>query len=86
MAITLFFECRFLALPRPGLALYKKCIELEMNLASLGDKDCLANVRKLYESALTTYDQDTSLWRDYYSMEIKVIICLALLLFKYVCV
>lgn len=63
---------RFLALPRPGLALYKKCIELEMNLASLGEKDCLANARKLYESALTTYDQDTSLWRDYYSMEIKV--------------
>ncbi|KAA8515521.1 hypothetical protein F0562_018868 [Nyssa sinensis] len=63
---------RFLALPHPGLAIYRNCIELELNLASAGDKDCLVKVRKLYESALTTYDQDVSLWRDYYSMEIKM--------------
>ncbi|CAI0628151.1 unnamed protein product [Linum tenue] len=63
---------RFLALPHPDLSLYRKCIELEQNVASLGDKQCLVNARKLYESALSTYDQDSSLWRDYYSMEIKL--------------
>lgn len=52
--------------------MYKNCIELELNLAAIGDKDCQANARKLFESALTTYDQDVNLWRDYYSMEIKV--------------
>ncbi|XP_073309174.1 uncharacterized protein [Primulina huaijiensis] len=63
---------RFLALPHPGLAIYRKCIELEMNLASAGDKAGLSNARKLYESALTTYHQDTSLWQDYHSMEFKM--------------
>ncbi|KAI8002026.1 hypothetical protein LOK49_LG09G00307 [Camellia lanceoleosa] len=63
---------RFLALPRPGLALYKNCIELETNLASAGDRDCLLEVRKLYESVLATYEQDVSLWKSYYSMEIKM--------------
>ncbi|KAK9227687.1 hypothetical protein WN943_012742 [Citrus x changshan-huyou] len=63
---------RFLALPRPGLVLYQNCIELENNLASVGDKDSLVNARKLFESALATYDQNTSLWRDYYSMETKL--------------
>uniref|UniRef100_A0A5B6ZZP9 Uncharacterized protein n=1 Tax=Davidia involucrata TaxID=16924 RepID=A0A5B6ZZP9_DAVIN len=62
---------RFLALPHPGLAIYRNCIELELNLASAGYKDSIVKARKLYESALTTYDQDVSLWRDYYSMEIK---------------
>ncbi|KAI9197765.1 hypothetical protein LWI28_004030 [Acer negundo] len=63
---------RFLALPRPGLALYQNCIELELNLASVGNKDCLANARKLFEAALATYDQNTGLWQDYYSMETKL--------------
>uniref|UniRef100_A0A6M2ERM1 U3 small nucleolar RNA-associated protein 6 homolog n=1 Tax=Populus davidiana TaxID=266767 RepID=A0A6M2ERM1_9ROSI len=63
---------RFLALPHPGLALYRCCIELEVNLASVGDKDCLANARKLYESALATYGQDVTLWQNYHSMEIKL--------------
>ncbi|KAL2475659.1 RNA-processing protein [Abeliophyllum distichum] len=63
---------RFLTLPHPGLAIYRNCIELESNLASAGDKSCLQNVRKLYESALATYSQDASLWRDYYSMEVKL--------------
>ncbi|XP_028093978.1 U3 small nucleolar RNA-associated protein 6 homolog isoform X2 [Camellia sinensis] len=63
---------RFLALPRPGLALYKNCIELETNLASAGDRDCLLEVRKLYESVLATYEQDVSLWKSYYSMETKM--------------
>lgn len=66
------FNCRFLALPRPGLAIYRNCIELESNLASIGNKDGLVNARKLYESALATYDQNVSLWQDFYSMEIKV--------------
>ncbi|RVW46023.1 U3 small nucleolar RNA-associated protein 6-like [Vitis vinifera] len=61
-----------LALPRPGLPMYKICIELELNLAAINDKDCLVNARKLFESALTTYDQDINLWQDYYSMEIKM--------------
>ncbi|TKY53997.1 U3 small nucleolar RNA-associated protein 6-like [Spatholobus suberectus] len=63
---------RFLALPHPGLALYKHCIDLETNLASIGDKDGLINARKLYESALATYDQNVSLWEDYYRMETKM--------------
>ncbi|KAE8721061.1 L-ascorbate oxidase-like protein [Hibiscus syriacus] len=63
---------RFLALPHPGLALYKNCIELESNLASLGNEDSLENARKLYEAALKTYDQDTSLWKDYHSLETKL--------------
>ncbi|KAJ4703888.1 U3 small nucleolar RNA-associated protein 6-like [Melia azedarach] len=63
---------RFLALPRPGLVLYQNCIELELNLASTGDKDSFVNARKLFESALATYDQNTGLWRDYYSMETKL--------------
>ncbi|XP_027329468.1 U3 small nucleolar RNA-associated protein 6 homolog [Abrus precatorius] len=63
---------RFLALPHPGLALYRNCIGLETNLASIGDKDALTNARKLYESALATYDQNVSLWQDYYRMETKM--------------
>lgn len=66
------FCCRFLALPRPGLAIYRNCIELETNLASVGGKDGLANARKLYESALTTYSQNVSLWQNYYGLETKV--------------
>ncbi|KAL6573836.1 hypothetical protein OROHE_001378 [Orobanche hederae] len=63
---------RFLALPHPGLPIFRNCIELEPNLASTGDKRGLANARKLYESVLTTYDQDASLWRDYHSVEVKM--------------
>lgn len=59
--------------------MYKNCIELELNLAAIGDKDCLANARKLFEIAITTYDLDVNLWRDYYSMEIKVILLSAVL-------
>ncbi|KDP20729.1 hypothetical protein JCGZ_21200 [Jatropha curcas] len=62
---------RFLALPRPGLALYKICIELEENLASSGDKGCLGNARKIYESALATHKQNVRLWQDYHAMEVK---------------
>ncbi|VVA98647.1 unnamed protein product [Arabis nemorensis] len=63
---------RFLALPRPGLVVYKDCIEIETNLASLGEKDCLKNARKLYESAVSTYSQNVELWKDYYSLETKM--------------
>ncbi|KAJ1427181.1 U3 small nucleolar RNA-associated protein 6 [Sesbania bispinosa] len=63
---------RFLALPHPGLAVYRKCIDLEINFASIGDKNGLLNARKLYESALATYDQNVSLWQDYYRMETKM--------------
>ncbi|KAF2304699.1 hypothetical protein GH714_037523 [Hevea brasiliensis] len=63
---------RFLALPRPGLALYENCIDLEENLASIGNKNCLGNARKIYESALATHDQNLRLWRGYYAMEVKL--------------
>ncbi|KAM0968252.1 hypothetical protein ACFX2A_016928 [Malus domestica] len=63
---------RFTGLPRPGLVLYRTCIELETNLASNGDKTGLENARKLYFSALQTYDQDSSLWRDFWLMETKM--------------
>ncbi|KAJ4753404.1 U3 small nucleolar RNA-associated protein 6-like protein [Rhynchospora pubera] len=64
---------RFVSLPRPSLELFKFCIEIEFNLASFGN-DCsaLANVRKLYESAVGFYPQDKELWREYYIMETKV--------------
>ncbi|KAJ9169123.1 hypothetical protein P3X46_020585 [Hevea brasiliensis] len=63
---------RFLALPHPGLALYENCIDLEENLASIGNKNCLGNVRKIYESALATHVQNLRLWRGYYAMEVKL--------------
>lgn len=63
---------RFLALPHPGLASYRNCIELETNLASTGDKNSLINARKLYEAALATYEQNVGLWQDYYRLETKM--------------
>lgn len=63
---------KFLGLPHPGLAMYQTCIQLESNLASVGDKDGLANARKLFESALATYSQDVSLWQEYYTMESEI--------------
>ncbi|KAF3455199.1 hypothetical protein FNV43_RR05647 [Rhamnella rubrinervis] len=63
---------RFLALPHPGLSIYRNCIQLESNLASIGDKDRLVNARKLYESALASDSQNASLWQDFYKMETKM--------------
>ncbi|PON35028.1 U3 small nucleolar RNA-associated protein [Parasponia andersonii] len=63
---------RFLALPHPGLAIYRNCIELETNVASVSDKDGLPNARNLYESALTSYSQNVSLWQNYYLLETKM--------------
>ncbi|KAF6175297.1 hypothetical protein GIB67_004923 [Kingdonia uniflora] len=63
---------RFLGAPHPGLAIYRNCIELESNLAFVGDSEGLVNARKLYESAVSSYDQDVGLWQNYYSFEIKV--------------
>ncbi|KAI7746801.1 hypothetical protein M8C21_007708 [Ambrosia artemisiifolia] len=65
---------RLFALPRPGLALYRNCIEIELNLASSAGakKVNLVEARKIYEAALSTYDQDVSLWQDYHSMESKM--------------
>ncbi|GLT83306.1 hypothetical protein SLE2022_016010 [Rubroshorea leprosula] len=63
---------RFLVLPHFGLTLYRNCIELESNHASLGDKNSLANAGRVYEAALFTYDQNASLWKDYHSMEMKL--------------
>lgn len=63
---------RLFALPHPSLSTYRSCIELESNLAVVGDGDALANARKLYESALSIYKQNVGLWQDYYSFEKKV--------------
>lgn len=63
---------RFLALPRPSLEFFRRCIELESNLAAVGDRDAILNARKLYESALYIYDQEKGLWKEYYTMEMKV--------------
>ncbi|KAG0483958.1 hypothetical protein HPP92_012042 [Vanilla planifolia] len=63
---------RFIALPHPGLDFFKHCIELETNLASLGDDDALKNARWLYESALQNHCQNRELWKDYYGMEVKM--------------
>ncbi|KAL5198329.1 hypothetical protein ABZP36_001841 [Zizania latifolia] len=63
---------RFLALPRPSLKFFQYCIELETNLASIGNIDTLVNARKLYDSALDLYPQERELWRNYYHMELKV--------------
>ncbi|CAL5077459.1 unnamed protein product [Urochloa decumbens] len=63
---------RLLALPRPSLKLFQYCIELEANLASLGDQGALANARKLYDSAIDHYPQEREVWRNYYNLELKV--------------
>ncbi|KAE8819092.1 U3 small nucleolar RNA-associated protein 6-like protein [Hordeum vulgare] len=63
---------RFLALPRPSLKFFQFCIELEANLASIGNSDGLANARKLYDSATSLYPQERELWRKYYNMELTV--------------
>jgi len=52
--------------------LFKYCIELETNLASLGDNSALANARKLYDSAIDYYPQEREVWRNYYNLELKV--------------
>ncbi|CAI9092598.1 OLC1v1027882C1 [Oldenlandia corymbosa var. corymbosa] len=63
---------RLLKLPHPGLVMYKTCVELESNLASAGNKECIENARKLFESAISTYSGDSNLWSEYYSMELKM--------------
>ncbi|KAF3792630.1 U3 small nucleolar RNA-associated protein [Nymphaea thermarum] len=63
---------RILALPHPSLATYKQCIEIESNLAYVGEAEALANVRNLFESALGFYGENIELWRNYYSFEIKI--------------
>ena len=73
--------CRLLALPRPSLKLFKYCIELETNLASLGDNSALANARKLYDSAIDYYPQEREVWRNYYNLELKVRSCVAIDIF-----
>jgi len=52
--------------------LFQYCIELEANLASLGDNSALANARKLYDSAIDYYPQEREVWRNYYNLELKV--------------
>uniref|UniRef100_A0ACD5UQC7 Uncharacterized protein n=1 Tax=Avena sativa TaxID=4498 RepID=A0ACD5UQC7_AVESA len=63
---------RFLALPCPSLKLFQFCIELEANLASMGNHDAIVAARKLFDSAINQYPQERELWRKYYNMELKV--------------
>ncbi|KAJ6819684.1 U3 small nucleolar RNA-associated protein 6-like protein [Iris pallida] len=63
---------RFLALPHPSLAFFRTCIELESNLAVVGDNEAIANARKLYESAISIYGENRELWKDYYTIEMKI--------------
>ncbi|KAJ1287354.1 hypothetical protein BS78_02G003400 [Paspalum vaginatum] len=63
---------RFLALPRPSLKFFQYCIEVESNLASLGDHGALTNARRLYDSATDLYPQEREVWRNYYDLELKV--------------
>jgi len=61
--------------------LFQYCIELEANLASLGDNSALANARKLYDSAIDYYPQEREVWRNYYNLELKVRSCVAIDIF-----
>lgn len=72
MFVTPPRPCRFLALPRPSLKFFQYCIDLEANLASIGNHDAIVNARKLYDSSVDLYPQERELWRNYYSMELKV--------------
>ncbi|KAJ1256845.1 hypothetical protein BS78_K286800 [Paspalum vaginatum] len=63
---------RFLALPCPSLKFLQYRIELESNLASLGDHGALTNARRLYDSATDMYPQERQVWRNYYNLELKV--------------
>ncbi|CAM0905137.1 unnamed protein product [Alopecurus aequalis] len=63
---------RFLALPCPSLKFFQFCIDLEANLASMGNHDDIDTARKLFDSAINQYPQERELWRKYYSMELKV--------------
>jgi len=60
-------------LPHPSLPFFRNCIELESNLAIVGEHDAIVNARKLYESALYIYGQNKELWKEYHSMEMKVV-------------
>jgi U3 small nucleolar RNA-associated protein 6 len=73
MILTVLCPCRFLALPRPSLKLFEFCIELEANLASMGNHDDIVTARKLFDSAINQYPQERELWRKYYNMELKVL-------------
>lgn len=63
---------RLLALPRPSLRFMQYCIELEANLASLGDHGALTNARRLYDSVLDLYPQEREVWRNYFNLELKM--------------
>lgn len=63
---------RFLTLPHPSLGFFRHCIELESNIASVGDGDGVKNARKLYDSALCLYSQNRELWKDYHTLEMKM--------------
>lgn len=62
---------RILALPGPSIELYKHCIGIECRMSAMGCKDAVKCMRRLFESAVDKYSQDTELWLEYCSQEIK---------------
>lgn len=66
------FARRLLALPGPGLALYKKCIQLESLASTDGAATSMAAVRPLFEAALEVHSQAWELWLEYCKQEMRV--------------
>eukprot|EP00250_Pteridium_aquilinum_P015246 c22471_g1_i2 orf=145-2082(+) len=62
---------RILALPGPGIYLYRHCINIECQMAAMGCKDAPKCMRRLFESAVVKYSQDAELWLEYCSQEMK---------------
>ncbi|GAQ85721.1 U3 small nucleolar RNA-associated protein 6 [Klebsormidium nitens] len=62
---------RLLALPGPGLALYKKCIQLESLACINGAAASMAAIRPLFEAALEVHSQAWELWLEYCKQEMQ---------------
>ncbi|KAH7284872.1 hypothetical protein KP509_34G074700 [Ceratopteris richardii] len=62
---------RILALPGSSIEIYRHCISLESQIATMGCKVAPKCIRNLFESALSKYSQHVQLWLEYYSMEMK---------------
>eukprot|EP00249_Psilotum_nudum_P016097 c25653_g1_i3 orf=197-1378(-) len=62
---------RLLSLPGPSIFFYRHCISIESRIASIGCIEALQHLRFLFKSALEIYGQDSELWLQYYSLELK---------------
>jgi hypothetical protein len=63
---------RLLAFPGPGLALYKKCIQLETLAETNGAESGMERRRPLFEAALEVHSQVWDLWLEYCRQEMQV--------------